>query len=116
MSGRYSASVRDAVSAHEPARGKRYDRGLKARIVELAQLRRKEGASWKRIADEVGLPFETVRRWCIATEPKRAQAMVPVRVMAERRTERAVVVTSPGGYRIESLSLHEAIAVLRALG
>jgi transposase-like protein len=115
MVGRHLTSLRAAVVAHEPARGKRYDRRLKARLIELAQMRRKQGASWKQIASEIGLPFETVRRWCIAAEPKRVHALVPVRVVHDG-SERTVAVSSPSGYRIESLSLHEAVAVLRALG
>jgi hypothetical protein len=115
MAGPSSTSLRAAVVAHEPARGKRYDRRLKARIIELARLRRKQGASWKQIAGETGLCFETVRRWCVPTEPKRVHAMVPVRVTRDE-AERTVAVTSPAGYRIESLSLQEAVAVLRALG
>ena len=41
--------------------------------------------------------------------------MVPVRVVADR-AERTVSVVSAGGHRIEDLTLHEAVAVLRALG
>jgi hypothetical protein len=108
-------SLRAAVIAHEPARGKRYDPGLKSRLVELAQTRRKEGASWNQISMETGLCYETVRRWCMATKPTGAHAMVPVRVVSDR-SEHAVVVTSPSGHRIEGLSLDEAVAVLRALG
>jgi hypothetical protein len=41
--------------------------------------------------------------------------MLPVRVVAERR-ERTVSIASEAGYRIEGLTLHEAVAALRALG
>jgi hypothetical protein len=47
--------------------------------------------------------------------PKRVHALVPVRVVHER-AERTVALSSPGGHRIEILSLQEAVAVLRALG
>jgi hypothetical protein len=113
MTARHASSLRAAIASHEPARGKRYPRALKARIVEFARSRRSEGASWAQISDDAGLAFETLRRWCVATEPSRA--MVPVHVVADRG-ERMVSVVSAGGHRIEGLTLHEAVAVLRALG
>ncbi|HTC70876.1 MAG TPA: hypothetical protein VK662_15000 [Acidothermaceae bacterium] len=115
MSGPHASSLRAALASHEPARGKRYSPALKARIIEFAHLRRGEGVSWVQIAAEIGIAFETVRRWCLATEPTVSRAMVPVRVVADR-SEPTVSVVSAGGYRIEGLTLHEAVAVLRALG
>jgi hypothetical protein len=88
---------------------------LKARIIETAQSRRSEGASWVQIAGEIGIAFETVRRWCVAAQAKPSRAMVPVRVVPERG-ESLVSVVSVGGHRIEGLTLQEAVAVLRALG
>jgi len=51
----------------------------------------------------------------MAAAPKASRSMVPVRVVADR-AERTVSIVSAGGHRIEGLSLHEAVAVLRALG
>jgi hypothetical protein len=76
--------------------------------------RAEQRASWAQISGEVGLRIETLRRWCNARERTRSTAMVSVRVVAER-ADRRVTVTSTAGYRIEDLSLHEAVAVLRAL-
>jgi len=103
------------VASHEPARGKRYPAELKARIIELAQMRRLESASWVQIAGDVGIAFETLRRWCLAAPAQRSRVMVPVRVVADRG-ERVVSVVSSGGHRIEGLTLEEAVAVLRLLG
>jgi transposase-like protein len=82
--------------------------------MEFAQSRRGEGASWAQVAGDIGIAFETLRRWRIAAEPK-PRAMVPVRVVADRG-EPTVSVVSAGGHRIEGLTLDEATAVLRALG
>jgi hypothetical protein len=114
MTARHASSLRAALASHEPARGKRYSPALKARIIEFAQSRRGEGASWADIAGDIGIAFETLRRWCMAT-PRTSRSMVPVRVVADR-AERTVSVVSAGGHRIEDLTLHEAVAVLRALG
>jgi transposase-like protein len=115
MTGRNASFLRAALGSHEPGRGKRYPRELKARIIEHARARRGEGVSWARIAQELGLAFETIRRWCVAVEAKPSRSMVPVRVVAEA-DERAVSVVSPAGHRIEGLTLQQAVAVLRALG
>lgn len=115
MTGRTTSSLRTAIRSHDPARGKRYEPSLKGRIIEYARSRREEGTSWARIAEEIDFSFETLRRWCHPTAPKTSGAMVPVRVVVEGR-ERTVSVTSVAGYRIEDLTLHEAVAVLRALG
>lgn len=67
------------------------------------------------IADEIGVAFETLRRWCVATEHGSPRALVPIEVVAER-SDRTVSVVSAGGYRIEGLTLEEAVSTLRALG
>ncbi|MGO9838203.1 MAG: hypothetical protein ACLP1X_28825 [Polyangiaceae bacterium] len=115
MTVRQVSSLRAALATHEPARGKRYRVELKTRIIELAQSHRREGASWVPIGADVGIAFETLRRWCLAAEAKPSRALVPVRVVADR-AERTVSVVSAGGHRVEGLTLHEAAAVLRALG
>jgi transposase-like protein len=115
MSGRHVSSLRAALADHDPARGKRYEPALKARIIEFARSRREQGESWVRIASELGLAFETLRRWCMAAERSSSRAMVPVEVVAESN-DHTVSIVSVGGYRIEGLTLQEAVSVLRALG
>jgi hypothetical protein len=115
MTARQASSLRAALASHEPARGKRYEPLLKARIIEFARPRRDEGGSWVQIASELGLAFETLRRWCVAAEPSSSRAMVPVHVVAEPG-DHTVSVVSASGHRIEGLTLDEAVSALRALG
>ena len=82
--------------------------------MEFARGRRAEGASWKQIAGELGMRFETVRRWC-AREASRS-GLRPVVVVDAEAPGRGVAVVSSSGHRVEGLSLEDAIAVLRALG
>jgi hypothetical protein len=115
MTARHASSLRAALASHEAGRGKRYPRGLKARVIEFAQSRRGEVASWVQISGDVGVAFETLRRWCLAAKPMARRAMVPVRVVADAG-EPTVRVVSAAGHRIEGLTLEQAVAALRALG
>ncbi|HEX3595379.1 MAG TPA: hypothetical protein VHU80_09765 [Polyangiaceae bacterium] len=115
MTVRQVSSLRAALASHAAGRGKRYPAAVKARIITLAQSRRREGRSWVQISGEVGVGFETLRRWCLAGGTKPSRAMVPVRVVPEDGA-RTVSVVSPSGHRVEGLTLQEAVAVLRALG
>lgn len=108
------SSLRRALSGHRPARGKLYAPKIQAGVVEFAHRRRAEGASWKQIAGELGMRFETVRRWCARDAAR--PSLRPVRVVDAAAPGSAVAVVSPSGHRIEGLSLQDAIAVLRALG
>jgi DNA invertase Pin-like site-specific DNA recombinase len=99
--------LRRALKAHRPGRGKRYGSKVKARVVEHARRRRAAGASWARIGEELGLKFETVRRWCGHGGMRR------VEVVAEGG---GLALVAPSGLRLEGLTVADAIAVLRALG
>jgi hypothetical protein len=76
MTGRQASSLRGAIETHEPRRGKRYSSELKG-IIEFARSRRAEGTSWAQISEELGVAFETLRRWCIV-DVAPSRAMVPV--------------------------------------
>jgi hypothetical protein len=82
--------------------------------VAYAQVRRAESASWARIAEELGLQYETVRRWCLDANAVGSRAILPVEVVADVKGSLAVV--APSGVRIEGVTLADAIAVLRAIG
>jgi hypothetical protein len=71
------------------------------------------------MAKELGVDFETLRRWVRNAEGEPQPAgprseLVAVQVVDERAT-RSVSVISPGGFRVDGLSLAEAVAMLRAL-
>ena len=115
MSEAQAFSLRRALSSHEGRRGRRYPRVLRERVVAYGQVRRAEHASWALIASELGLQFETVRRWCLdANAVVASRAILPVEIVADVRPSLAVV--APSGVRIEGVTLADAIAVLRALG
>ena len=92
-------------------RGQRYPVEFRRRAAGVALAMRSGGASWRRIASEVGVRAETLRRWCDGGEPGAARSLIPVQVVGST----ALAVISPGGWRVEGLSLSDASALLRAL-
>lgn len=112
--------IRRMLSDHERGRGRRYPEATRRAVVAYAIRRREEGASWAAIANELGLWFETVRRWCEARDLAAGSAseIVPVEVVDEARLGDGgeVVIVSPSGYRLEGLDARTAVAALRALG
>ena len=109
--------LRRELSRVAKGRGRRYPRQLQVRVAAWAMKRHQAGASWEAIKRELGQKYDTIRRWC-AVEAKSApvRALVPVRVVQEHEPVRCVHVVSPNGFRIESLSISEAMTVLRELG
>ena len=114
MRNRRESALRRALETHGPARGKRYDAALKRRVIAFAEAQRKLGRSWAQISKELGIAFETVRRWCIATTA--IGRMREVHIVEEKLAVPEITVFAPSGYRVEGLSIKEAAALLRALG
>ena len=112
-----AAVLRREISRLETGRGRRYPQELRRRVVAWASRKHRAGASWQEIKKELGLQWDSVRRWCqLETKSMPTRALVPVRVVPTLAAERLVSVSSPGGFRIEGLTLDEAAELLRALG
>jgi transposase len=109
------STLRGALDEHTAGRGKRYEAELKSRVVAFAQAQRGQGRSWGQVATELGLRFETLRRWCVKGSSSLPRAMRRVEIVADVASRRLAVV-SPGGLRIEGLTLEDAVALLRAVG
>ena len=88
---------------------------MRARVLAYTRRQRAAGYSWARIAHRVGLSVGSLKNWS-RTRPPACQ-LVPVSVTAAPEVAGpALVVVSPGGYRVEGLDLASATALLRALG
>jgi transposase len=92
---------------------------VRAMVVRYAGQQRRRDVSWRTIASELGLSASAMQRWAKLHErqrPRRAAAMVPVKVRKERLEERGLAVVTPSGVRVEGLSLEAAVHVLQRLG
>jgi hypothetical protein len=86
---------------------------LRAEIAAWVAEQRSRGAWWCDLADTVGIPADTLKRW--AAPPMTASTtLLPVEVIDAPSVETITLVT-PKGLRIEGVSIASAIAILRGL-
>ena len=111
------SSARAAVAALGPrGRTSRIPDAVRAEVLAYARGARAAGRSWAGIAHAVGLSAGAVKNWSQTPAPARRLVPVAVATPAPEGPGAALVVVSPGGYRVEGLDLATATALLRALG
>jgi hypothetical protein len=115
------SEVRAAVAAlGRRGRTTRIPDAVRTRVLAYTRRQRAAGESWTRVARTVGLSIGSLKNW--SRLPAVARTLVPVAVAAPAGVAppavpaAALVVVSPGGYRVEGLDLATASALLRALG
>ncbi len=94
-------------------RGQRYPSALKARAIALAKKQRAAGATWSEVGESIGLHQETMRCWC--NEASEAKTMRRVELVADE-SEKTVSIVAPSGFRIEGITLADALSLLEKLG
>lgn len=106
--------------AAQPRDNDRYPAELRRQAKRWAIRRRQEGAWWKEIAAEIGVSTSAVIRWTNAADDDNEKrlasvALVPVHVVEPKARAADLAIVSPAGFRIEGLSLEQAVEVLRRL-
>lgn len=96
---------------------RRIPKPLQREVVAWAQRERERGRSWESLAGELGLGFDTVRKWC---EGSSVVARVrPVRVVesvgAAASEPPGLELVTPAGYRVRGLTLSQLEELLRGL-
>jgi hypothetical protein len=92
-------------------RGRCVSPELRARATVWIAGERARGRAVAELAAELGVAAGTVIRWSKGV----ARAIVPVRIVPDAVTG-MVAVVSPSGFRIEGLTIADAVHVLRELG
>ncbi len=95
--------------------GRHYPDKLRARITRWARGQLDDGAGLRAVASALGVHRETLRRWTTDEDDAPRLALVPVEVVADDPPGSTVSVVSPSGFRIDGLTLDEAIAALARL-
>src|SRR5438093_7904810 len=74
---------------------------VRAEVLAYARRQRAAGRSWARIAHVVGLSAGALKNWSPTPGPARALVPVEVATPVPGVPAAALVVVSPGGYRVE---------------
>jgi transposase-like protein len=96
-------------------RGFRYPEELKDLALDYAQMRRKQGASWAQVANELAVPPTTLERWVKPAPERVALELVPVVTTLSARPERELYLLTPQGHRLMGLSVETAAELLHRL-
>jgi len=106
--------LRAQLARMQRGRGKRYTTELKRQIAAAAMQMRQTGLGWHRIGKALGIPNETVRRFCGVSGGAGGGDFVPVMVAEEGAG--APVLVTPSGIRVEGLDLEQVARLLIRLG
>jgi transposase len=98
----------------ERGRGRRYPAGVREQVVSYVAARRAEGISLRVAAQELGMPWRTVRHW-VQGRGRRGAALRTLAIAATPGAS-TVVVHGPHGLRIEGLDLDQIAELLLRLG
>jgi hypothetical protein len=115
MYQRRAEKLRRELDGMKGRRGPCFPRDLKERTGAWLAEQRATGATVAELAAELGLASGTVLRWS-TPRGQRSRALVPVEIVAEPMATGSMSIVSPCGFRVEGLSLADAVALLKALG
>jgi hypothetical protein len=102
--------LRKALATMGGGTGRRYSAAMRLRVGTAATRMRADGVSWQAIGKEMGIPHETVRRFC---SDRTECGFVPVEVA--RLTSTGMVLVTPNGFRVEGIVATEAVELIRQL-
>lgn len=122
-----TSKIRKALKkAHRPYPNSPYPKEVREEAASLIVERRWAGEPWGRIADELGISVNAARWWHGRARRSRrlrgSSLLLPVRLkdVGERmetgqRGAGELVLTTPGGYRIEGLDVAGALQLLEVM-
>ncbi len=102
-----------------PGRRSRFSAQERRQHVERATLQLADGVSFRESAKEVGVSYETFRRWrlelCGSSRLRPVKATKPV-TQAVRVDSKGLMVVTSAGHRVEGLELSQVVELIRAVG
>ncbi len=102
----YSELMR-SLDRLEQGVGRRYPPDVRRQVVAWVACERAAGRCWGALSDELGIPVSTLVRW--SSRPR----ALPVVVETPRSPSASMVsMVSPSGWRIEGVTLEQALALL----
>ena len=83
----------------------------------MVESRRADGHAWDALSEELGIPYETLRRWTAKADaaPKSAAPVLMRRVEVAEVSSSSLTLVAPSGIRVEGASVQEIVALVQAL-
>lgn len=91
--------------------GRRYDESLKTRVMRFVLQERMSGRSWSSLVEGLGISSQTLQNWSRTDGPNTSK-LLRVRTMP---TVGTVSLVSPSGWKIEGLTLPQALRLMSEL-
>jgi hypothetical protein len=104
--------IRQEIEALERGRTTPIPQATRERVLAYTRRERSRGKSWRTIGDELGLSPAGLQRWSKGSGGR--SRLRPVRVVTSPAPS-SLALVSPRGYRLEGLSLEQAVQVLGEL-
>lgn len=112
MEARLREVQRAVAALGERGRTERVPDAVRGKVIAYTRAQRACGKSWKTIAREVGLCASGLQRWL-----REAPHLTQVKIVPDREPDAPKVsLISPHGYRIEGVTLLEALRALERFG
>jgi transposase-like protein len=99
------------------AHGRRYPRGMKELILAFIERAKDAGMSVNECCRRLGVSSKQLSNWRAASRAAQTKALVAVQVADEREGEAtdALAFVTPNGFRVEGVTVAQAIELMRAL-
>jgi hypothetical protein len=118
--------IRDEVAKVRPGRGRKYTRAFQERVVAWYE-RAQKTMHVSECSKAIGIPVVRLEKWCDAKQwraatrvpapevpkPSPATSMIPVTIRDDLPFGPSISFATPIGYRIDGLTLEQAIGLLR---
>ena len=95
--------------------GRRYPAGLREQILAFIDHAKAAGMPVNESCRRLGISSKQLSNWRAVVRAARTQALVPVRVAEEHAAREPLSFVAPSGFRVEGLSIAQAIELMRAL-
>jgi hypothetical protein len=109
--------LRNEITRHTNEHGRKFSPEMRSSILGWVERARQEGLSVVEAGRRIGIPSPQLHGWLTASRRLRKNlALVPVEVAKPRSVNTAQVsLVAPSGFRIEGLTIEQALEALRVL-
>ena len=110
-----SKTIQRFVRDHRPPDGQGYAPAVRARVVRYVRRRRADGLTWAALVPEVGLSTTTLSNWLRDSNDDDTPAFLLVHLAPPPPVVAPLSLTSPNGWCIDGLDLHDIAQLIPVL-